>query len=93
LLTVLPVPGSAKNHEARLEGECLSVCSLKGFGQLERRALYRGIFTSVDDLKTAIRRYIKVHNEKLAKPFRWHKSAESIMTSVTRAKLSVIDNK
>ena len=63
------------------------------FGQLERRALYRGIFTSVGDLKTAIRRFIKVHNEKLAKPFRWHKSAESIMTSVTRAKLSAIDNK
>jgi len=38
------------------------------FGQLERQALYRGIFTSIDDLKTAIRRYIKVHNEKMAKP-------------------------
>lgn len=63
------------------------------FGQLERRALYRGIFTSVGELKTAIRRYIKTHNEKLAKPFRWHKSAESIMTSVARAKLSIIDNK
>jgi transposase len=63
------------------------------FGQLERRALYRGIFTSVGELKTAIRRFIKTHNEKLAKPFRWHKSAESIMTSVARAKLSVIDNK
>jgi len=63
------------------------------FGQLERRALYRGIFTSVGELKTAIRRFINVHNEKLAKPFQWHKSAESIMTSVTRAKLSVIDNK
>ncbi|MEP0002912.1 MAG: IS630 family transposase, partial [Marinobacter sp.] len=37
--------------------------------------------------------YIKVHNEKLAKPFRWHKSAEAIMTSVARAKLSAIDNK
>ena len=63
------------------------------FGQLERRALYRGIFTSVGELKTAIRRFIKTHNEKLAKPFRWHKSAESIMTSVARAKLSVIDDK
>ncbi|MDF0752766.1 IS630 family transposase [Marinobacter sp. 71-i] len=63
------------------------------FGQLERRALYRGIFTSVGELKTVIRRFIKTHNEKLAKPFRWHKSAESIMTSVARAKLSVIDNK
>jgi len=63
------------------------------FGQLERRALYRGIFTSVGELKSAIKKYIKVHNDKLAKPFRWHKSAESIMTSVARAKLSLIDNK
>jgi hypothetical protein len=62
-------------------------------GQLERRALYRGIFISVGELKKAIRRFIQIHNEKLAKPFRWHKSAGSIMTSVTRAKLSVIDNK
>jgi len=63
------------------------------FGQLERRALHRGTFTSVGELKTAVRRFIKVHNEKLAKPFRWHNSAESIMTSVARAKLRVIDNK
>ena len=63
------------------------------FGQLERRALYRAIFTSVSELKSAIKKYIKVHNETLAKPFRWHKSAESIMTSVARAKLSLIDNK
>jgi transposase len=63
------------------------------FGQLERRALNRGIFTSVGDLKTVIRRFIKIHNEKLAKSFRWHKSAESIMASVTRSKLSAIDNK
>jgi hypothetical protein len=47
----------------------------------------------VGELKTAIRRFIKTHNEKFAKPFRWHKSAESIMTSVARAKLGVIDNK
>ena len=39
------------------------------FGQLERRALYRGIFTSVGELKKAIRRFIQTHNEKLAKPF------------------------
>ena len=63
------------------------------FGQLERRALYRGIFTSVGELMKAIRRFIQTHNEKLAKPFRWHKSAESTTTSVARAKLSVIDNK
>lgn len=63
------------------------------FGQLERRALYRGNFTSVGELKKAICRFIQTHNEKLEKPFRWYKSAESIMTSVARARLSVIDNK
>jgi hypothetical protein len=63
------------------------------FRQLERRALYRGVFTSVGDLKTAIRGFLAVHNEKLAKPFRWHKSAKFIVTSVTRAKLSAIDNR
>jgi hypothetical protein len=63
------------------------------FSQLERRALYRGIFTIVDELKKAICRYIKVHNGKLAKPFHWYKSAESILASVTRAKIKAIDNK
>ncbi len=63
------------------------------FGQLERRALYRGVFTSVGELKSAIKKFIEVHNDKLAKPFQWNKNAESIMTSVARAKLSLIDNK
>ncbi len=63
------------------------------FGQLERRALHRGVFASVGELKTAIRRSIKIHNEKLAKPFGWYKSTESIMTSVTQEKLSAINVK
>ncbi|ODB99854.1 DDE endonuclease [Candidatus Thiodiazotropha endoloripes] len=56
------------------------------FAQLERRALYRGIFTSVKDLKDEINRYVKVHNKYSAKPFRWTKSAEKIIASVNRAK-------
>jgi len=48
---------------------------------------------SVGELKKAIRRFNQTHDDRLAKLFRWHKSAESIMTSVTRAKLSVIDYK
>ncbi|MDR9469457.1 IS630 family transposase [Marinospirillum sp.] len=62
------------------------------FGQLERRALYRGAFSSVGDLEKALRHYIKVHNKELAKPFRWTKTAESIMTSVAKAKNSVINS-
>lgn len=58
------------------------------FSQLERRALYRGIFSSVKDLKDEIHRFIKVHNAVSAKPFKWTKTAKSIMESVQRARKS-----
>lgn len=56
------------------------------FAQLERRALYRGVFSSVQDLKSELRRFIKVHNRDLAKPFRWTKTADTILASVDRAR-------
>ena len=56
------------------------------FAQLERRALYRGVFTSVTELDAEIRRFIKVHNEHSAKPFKWTKDANVILKSVERAK-------
>ena len=56
------------------------------FAQLERRALYRGVFTSVQELRDGIKRFIKVHNELSAKPFIWKKTAKSILKSVSRAK-------
>jgi len=59
------------------------------FAQLERRALYRGVFTSVKELKGEIKRYVKVHNKYSAKPFKWTKSAEKIIASVKRAKKSL----
>lgn len=59
------------------------------FAQLERRALYRGVFTSVEELKKEIKRFIKVHNRETAKPFKWTKSAEKIIASVERAKKSL----
>ena len=62
------------------------------FSQLERRALYRGVFTNVKELRDAIHHYINVHNKKLAKPFVWVKSAESIIASVQRAKESLENN-
>jgi transposase len=52
------------------------------FGQLERRALYRGIFCSVKELRDEIHRYITAHNEHSAKPFRWTKTAEAIIQKV-----------
>ena len=58
------------------------------FSQLERRAIYRGIFNSVTALKDEIKRFIKVHNAVSAKPFKWTKSAKSIIESVQRARES-----
>jgi len=58
------------------------------FSSLERRSIHRGVFTSVEDLREEIRRYIAAHNAETAKPFRWTKSAQSILESVARAKAS-----
>jgi len=56
------------------------------FAQLERRALYRGVFTGVAELKAELQRFIRVHNRDLAKPFMWTKNPETILVSVQRAK-------
>jgi len=56
------------------------------FSQLERRALQRGAFTSVQELKDELKRFVGVHNEHLAKPFTWTKSADAILQAVERAK-------
>ena len=56
------------------------------FSQLTRRALQRNAFTSVEALRKEIRRYIQVHNQDLAKPFRWTKSAASILQKVDKVK-------
>lgn len=56
------------------------------FGQLERRAVRRNTFTSVWELRKEIQRYIVVHNEQHAQPFRWTKSAEVIIEKVEQVK-------
>lgn len=56
------------------------------FSVLERRAVRRGIFTSVADLRVAIRTFVSAHNREHAEPFQWTKSAESILAAVERAK-------
>jgi len=40
------------------------------FSKLQRDVIDRGIFTSVDDLKRKILRYIRLY-QKTAKPFKW----------------------
>lgn len=61
------------------------------FGQLERRSIHRGVFTSVRELRNEIHRFIKHHNAKNAKPFKWTKSANVILEKVERAKQKLTD--
>ena len=56
------------------------------FSQLERRTLYRGMFTSVGELNTEIERFIEVHNDQLAKPFVWNADPAKILAAVNRAR-------
>ena len=56
------------------------------FSQLTQRALQRNSFTGVQALRKEIRRYIQVHNQDLAKPFRWTKNAASILHKVEKVK-------
>ena len=56
------------------------------FSLVERRAIHRGVFTSVQALRIELRRFIAAHNVHSAKPFVWTKSALSILDSVRRAK-------
>jgi len=58
------------------------------FSQLERRSIYRGVFSNVKELRDEIHRFIKAHNTESAKPFKWTKSASSIIEAVQRAKQS-----
>ena len=61
------------------------------FFQQVRRVIYRGVFTSVRELRDEIQRFIKTHNAHSAKPFKWTKSANVIIDAVNRAKQSLTD--
>ena len=54
------------------------------FAKLTRRRLKHGVFRSVDDLKTAITRFIKNHNEGEAKPFTWRANPDEIIAARNR---------
>ena len=56
------------------------------FSKLEKRALYRGVFSNVKQLCDEIHRFINVHNAENAKPFKWKKNAYTIIAAVQRAK-------
>ncbi|PWI05947.1 IS630 family transposase [Streptomyces sp. NWU339] len=53
------------------------------FAGLERRCLERGVFCSLDELKTALEEWIKTWNEQ-AQPFKWTKTADQIIDRICR---------
>jgi transposase len=59
------------------------------FALLTQRQIKRGSHTSVQELETAIREFIAVHNQQ-PKPFRWTKSADQILASIARFATSTL---
>ncbi|MGB6689301.1 MAG: IS630 family transposase [Terracidiphilus sp.] len=59
------------------------------FALLTQRQIKRGSHTSVQELETAIREFITVHNQQ-PKPFRWTKSADQILASIARFATSTL---
>ena len=55
------------------------------FGELDNKAIRRGVFRSVDDLKTAIEAFLTVWN-KDPKPFVWTATVESITEKLSRCR-------
>lgn len=55
-------------------------------GTLENRTLYRGVHTSVKELTNELYRHIDAHNKYQAKPFKWTKSADTIIAKVEKIK-------
>ena len=53
------------------------------FGQITRKAIRRGSFNSVADLKAQIQRYTQHWNEH-PQPFVWTATAESILAKIER---------
>lgn len=56
------------------------------FSSLERRAVRRGVFCSVLDLRRAIHAYVNAYNSEYAKPFVWKNKADVILAKVERAR-------
>ena len=54
------------------------------FAKLTRRRLKHGVFRSVNDLKTAITRFIEQHNTIEARPFTWRADPDKIIAARNR---------
>jgi transposase len=53
------------------------------FAEITNKRIRRGIFRSVEELESAIREYIDIHNEH-PRPFVWTRTADDILASIAR---------
>ncbi len=53
------------------------------FAELTNKRIRRGVFRSVQELETAIREYIEIHNQDPT-PFVWTRTADQILASIAR---------
>jgi hypothetical protein len=58
------------------------------FGIIERQAIRRGVFKSVEDLNTKIRAFIEGWNDR-SHPFVWTKTAQEILKAPTVQQLQI----
>ena len=61
------------------------------FGIIERQAIRRGTFTSVNDLNTKIRAFITGWNKR-SRPFVWTKTADEVLAKAQRKVTSGADH-
>ena len=61
------------------------------FAIIQRQALRRGDFTSVDDLVAAIRRFCQRWNQR-CQPFTWTKDADQILAKLNRGNTTATSN-
>ncbi len=59
------------------------------FGVITAKRIRRGVFRSVNELETAIRDFLTLHNEQ-PKIFKWTKDAETIMAKVIKCKEALV---
>ena len=64
------------------------------FGEITRKRIRRGVFSSVAALEEAIAEYLIVHNAT-PKPFVWTASVQSILDKIARASktLSIVQKR
>jgi transposase len=55
------------------------------FGEITRKRIRRGVFTSVPELVAAIQEFIRLHN-KNPKPFVWTKTVDDILKKIQQCK-------